>query len=89
MNMKYRELWGNLRSITQLWLDKAAPSHDRAPLGKTVWGGRAPLREQQEGSLMCGPLLSHGHLQRTQAPPLCGGGSGGSLLHLCKCHLGI
>lgn len=47
MNMKYGELWGHLRSITQCWLDKAAPSPDRT--------GRAPLKEQQGGSVRCGP----------------------------------
>lgn len=61
MSMKYGELLGHLRRITQCWLDKAAPSPDRT--------GRAPLKEQQGAQLGAAHarLLSRGHLQRFSA----------------------
>lgn len=68
--LKYRELWGDLRSIPQFWYDKAAPPHGRAPLAwEGGMGKAAPLREQQEAEsgVARGPRLSPTHLQKTWA----------------------
>lgn len=43
--MRYRELWRNIRSITQFWLNKATPSHDRAPLAQEGGAGKGELHQ--------------------------------------------
>lgn len=80
--MKCGELWGNLRSIIQFYLDKTTPSPDRT--------GRAPLKEQHGGAqsgAAHGPTAVS-DICRDSLPGLWGG-PGCALLHLWKCHLGM